>query len=112
MPPRTVKRGGSAGTRKTPRSTRGTPKAQAQNLNQAPPEANEDVKVEEVSAAVGESKEEPKVEDRPVLEEKPAVAKETPVVSVHENDISINSNRLALDINVEAIPEPNGLRSK
>lgn len=113
MPPRTVKRGGSAGTRKTPRATKGTPKAQSQNLNQVPPEANEDMKVEEVLAVeVEEPKEEPNIEHHPALEKKPAVVEETPVVSVSMNEKPVDHGRMALDINAEAKPEPNGLRSK
>ena len=65
MPPRTVKRGGALGPRRTARATRGAQKAQSQ-----PPEAatEEVAKVEEVPV---QAVEEVKVEKKPVVEEKP-----------------------------------------
>lgn len=68
MPPRTVKRGAAAaGSRRTARTTRGTPKAQ----NQTPEAVSEEsMKFEEVSVTVVE---EVKIEQKPVFEEKRAV---------------------------------------
>lgn len=68
MPPRTVKRGAAAaGSRRTARTTRGTPKAQ----NQTPEAVSEEsMKFEEVSVLVVE---EVKIEQKPVFEEKRAV---------------------------------------
>lgn len=95
MPPRMVKRGSAAaGTKRTTRVTRGTPKAQSQAQAEAPDdvpvvEAKEDLKVEEVKGR-------PIVAENPVVEEKPTVI-DQPVLSEIEDD---------------ANPELNGLKSK
>lgn len=92
MPPRMVKRGAAAaGTKRTTRVTRGTPKAQSQAQAEAPDdvpvvEAKEDLKVEEV-------KERPIVAESPVVEEKPTVI-DQPGLSEIEDDAKSELNGL------------------
>lgn len=105
MPPRTAKRGAaSAGTRRTPRATRGSAKSQ----NQHPRETNEElVKAEEVAVQVIEAKEE---EQKPILEEKPVVvAEERPV---NEKKTVILDQQQASYHKEEMKSDPNGLKSK
>lgn len=78
MPPRTGKRGAAAsGQKRTPRATRGTPKAQ----NNPPEKTAETAKVEEapVVAAV-EEKDDVKVEEVTVVEKEEIIEEETVLV--------------------------------
>lgn len=100
MPPKTAKRGAAAvGTRRTPRATRGTAKAQ----NQYRPETTEEsLKVDEISVPVVEAKEVVKVEEKLIVaEEKPVIEKKHVIV-----------DQQASDLKEEVKLDPNGLKSK
>ncbi|KAF3445610.1 hypothetical protein FNV43_RR10786 [Rhamnella rubrinervis] len=100
MPPRTAKRGAAAvGTRRTPRATRGTAKAQ----NQHPAETHEEsLKVDEVSVQVVKAKEVVKVEEKPIVAEvKPVPEKKHVFV-----------DQQASDLKEEVKSDPNGLKKE
>ena len=110
MPPRTVKRGGAAGAKRTTRVTRGTHKAQNQVQHEAP---DESVKAEvEDAVPMVETKEDLNVEE---IKEKPIPA-DNPVVVVEklvvDEKASVIDQPGPSEMEVQAKAEQNGLKSK
>ncbi|CAN6566606.1 unnamed protein product [Malus baccata var. baccata] len=108
MPPRTVKRGGAAGAKRTTRVTRGTHKAQ----NQVQPEAPDELVKAEDAVPMVESKEDLNVEEikeKPIAADKLVAVEEKPVV---DEKASVIDQSGPSEMEVEAKAEQKGLKKQ